>query len=141
MSLDTAKKIVEYAFKDKIDLVGEPYIYHLTRVADKLENKNEEIRTVAFLHDLLEDCPEWNKDVLKCFFYGSVVDAVVALTKVKGEDYKSYISRVHANRYATIVKIADLQDNMNITRLNELTEKDVKRLKKYLDAYKFLTSN
>ena len=137
--IETARKIVEHAFRDKKDLAGEPYLNHLLRVEEKLKNKNEEIRTVALLHDLLEDCPDWNKEVLKCFFWNSVVNAVDAITKRKGEKYEDYINRVQANRYATVVKIADLQDNMNITRLKEITEKDVARLKKYLGAYQFLT--
>ena len=137
--IETARKIVEYAFRDKKDLVGEPYLYHIQRVEQRLANKSEEIRTVALLHDLLEDCPDWNKEVLKCFFWNSVVNAVDAITKRKGEKYEDYINRVQANRYATVVKIADLQDNMNITRLKEITEKDVIRLKKYLSAYQFLT--
>lgn len=139
--IETAKKIIDHAFRDKSDLSGDPYVYHLIRVADKLNSKNEEIQTVALLHDLLEDCPDWNKEVLSCFFYSSVVNAVVVLTKGKNEKYEDYIVRVSANRYATIVKIADLQDNMNITRLKELKAKDVDRLKKYLSAYQYLTSH
>ena len=137
--IETARKIVEHAFKDKTDLAGKPYIGHLNRLEEKLKNKNEEIRTVALLHDLLEDCPDWNKEVLKCFFWSSIVNAVDAITKRKGEKYEDYINRVQANRYATVVKIADLQDNMNVTRLKEITDKDVVRLKKYLGAYQFLT--
>ncbi len=137
--IEIAEKIIEHAFRDKKDLAGQPYVYHLKRVADKLKSKNEEIRTVALLHDLLEDCPDWNKEVLKCFFRNSVVDAVDAITKRKGENYQDYIERVYANKYATIVKIADLQDNMKVTRLKELTDNDVERLRKYLSAYQFLT--
>lgn len=138
--IETARKIVEYAFRDKTDLAGEPYIGHLNRLEEKLKNKNEEIRTVALLHDLLEDCPDWNEEVLKCFFQNSVVTAVNAITKRRGEKYEDYISRVQANRCAIVVKIADLQDNMDITRLKEIKGKDVARLKKYLGAYQFLTT-
>ena len=134
-----ALKIVEYAFRDKKDLAGAPYIDHLKRVADKLKNKTEHIQIVALLHDLLEDCPEWNKHVLGCFFYKEIVDAVDAITKRKNEPYNDYINRVSSNSYATVVKIADLQDNMDMTRLKQITDKDVTRLKKYLAAYQFLT--
>ncbi|MGK0446525.1 MAG: (p)ppGpp synthase/HD superfamily hydrolase [Polaribacter sp.] len=139
--IEVARKIVEYAFRNKADLAGKPYMGHLNRLEEKLKNKNEEIRTVALLHDLLEDCPDWNKEVLKCFFWSSVVNAVDAMTKRKGEKYEDYINRVQSNRYATVVKIADLEDNMDITRLKELTDKDVVRLKKYLIGYHFLTGN
>jgi hypothetical protein len=33
----------------------------------------------------------------------------------------------------------DLEDNMDIRRLGEVTEKDLPRLNKYLRAYKYLT--
>jgi len=133
-----ALKIVEHAFRDKTDLAGEPYVKHLKRVEQRLSNRNEDIKIVALLHDLLEDCPEWNEQVLRTFFYQEIVDAVVVLTKLKGEAYEDYVMRVSENRYATIVKISDLQDNMNLTRLTTIKDKDVKRLRKYLTAYHYL---
>lgn len=137
--MELALKIVEYAFIDKKDLVGAPYIDHIKRVADRLKNKSKDIQTVALLHDLLEDCPEWNKKVLGCFFYEEIVDAVESITRRENEAYNNYINRVSLNRYATVVKIADLQDNMDMTRLKEITDKDIIRLKKYLSSYQFLT--
>ena len=134
-----ALKIVEHAFKDKVDLAGKPYIEHLKRVRRNLEGKNQDIRTIALLHDLLEDCPEWSEKVLSCFFYEEIVKSVVALTRVDTETYIDYIKRVSEDDCATIVKIADLEDNMDITRLSEITDKDVVRLKKYLKAHQFLT--
>lgn len=136
---DLALKIVRHAFEGKKDLAGEHYINHLKRVEDRLKSKNEEIKTIALLHDLLEDCPEWNEDVLRCFFPKLVVEAVVILTKVKDEDYQDYITRVSESGWATIVKIADLQDNMDVTRLKKLEDRDIKRLQKYIKAYQFLT--
>ena len=130
--------IIEHAFRDKTDLAGQPYIDHLKRVEKRVSNKNEDIKIIALLHDLLEDCPDWNEEVLRTFFYKEVVDAIVVLTKLKGEAYEDYIMRVSENRYATIVKVADLQDNMTLTRLTTIKDKDVKRLRKYLTAYHYL---
>lgn len=137
---ELAERIVEYSFINRKDLSEIPYILHIKRVRDKLKNKNEEIRVIALLHDLLEDCKEWNEDSLRCFFSKSIVDTVVILTKNKNEEYTDYIKRVSENGYATIVKIADLQDNMDVTRLKKLTDGGIKRLRKYIEAYQFLTN-
>lgn len=67
-----------------------------------------------------------------------VVDAVMSVTRNKCEDYFDFIRCCKANPIGRRVKIADLKDNMNITRLKELTEKDIERLKKYHKAYKML---
>lgn len=138
--IEIAEKIVEHAFRDKKDLAGKPYIDHLKRVRSNVAQLDNVYQSVALLHDLLEDCPEWNPEVLRCFFWNEIVEAVEVLTKDKKQDYESYIEKVGKNRFARRVKLADLKDNMDITRLTELTEKDFERLKKYQKAYHYLTS-
>jgi (p)ppGpp synthase/HD superfamily hydrolase len=136
-----ALQIVEKAFLDKKDKGGHPYINHLIDVHDKIFKVYPwefELRAVSLLHDLLEDCPEWTEDKLREEFNDNIVDSVVALTKVRGEKYDDYISRLMKNTMAKIVKLADLESNMDITRLNDLTEKDFERLKKYQKTYKKL---
>lgn len=59
--------------------------------------------------------------------------------KAGNENYDDFIERVRKNPLAAAVKINDLTDNMDIRRLPYLSDKDVKRLKKYLKAYKKLT--
>jgi (p)ppGpp synthase/HD superfamily hydrolase len=138
-----AIEIVEKEFKGKVDKGGNPYINHLWRVMERVKDftiyPKEKEETVALLHDLMEDIPEWNEDRLRKTFPTDVVDALVCLTKKSSESYDDYIERVLTNKMATIVKRADLEDNMDITRLNELTEKDFIRLKKYHKAYKLIT--
>lgn len=130
-----AQHIAEVSFEGKTDLAGRPYIEHIKRVAGKFSSLPT-ICSVALLHDLLEDCPEWNQNSLRVFFSKQIVDAVVALTKKKGQSYNDYIMQVKANSLAKEVKIADLRDNMDITRFErELTAKDMMRLKKYHAAY------
>lgn len=138
MSKELAYQIANRSFSNKKDLSGQPYFNHLTRVSNEFK-EHKELFQVAILHDLLEDCPEWNEDSLRCLFDKHIVDTIVILTKNKGEDYFDYINRINQNSWATRVKLEDLKDNMDITRLNELTEKDFKRLEKYLKAYKILT--
>lgn len=135
--IDIALVIVQKAFDGKTDKAGEPYIEHLKRVKDKCADRgiDHEVKTVALLHDLLEDCPEWNEKVLRTFFPDSVVDSVVSLTHKPGESYNDYISRVIKDEWACIVKKADLEDNMDVTRLKSLTKEDFERLKKYHGAY------
>lgn len=130
-----AKQIVKHAFKDKVDLVGGPYYNHLEAVASMLTDKSTYLQTAAYLHDLLEDCPEWTEGALHALFPDEVVGIVVTLTRRPQEPYKAYIERVGRCPQATVIKLADLHDNMDVTRLAVLTDKDVERLRKYLDAY------
>ena len=145
-TVELAEKIISEAFKDKKDKGGIPYVEHLYRVADKLNGEtqidqvDQDLQTVALLHDLLEDCPEWNCDSLRCLFHEEIVDAVLLLTKKQNQEYEKYIEALATDEYARRVKIADLEDNMDIRRLHSLGEKDFQRLQKYLKAYNFLTN-
>lgn len=136
-----ALQIIDAAFKDKTDLSGKPYVDHLHRVAS---NKNvgdyKPIKIAALLHDLLEDCSEWSEKSLSQLFDSSIVKTVVILTRSPEETYDEYIERLIKDYWATNIKIADLEDNLNLTRLNEITDRDVVRIKKYIKAYKTLTS-
>lgn len=141
--LEKAVEIITKEFKNKKDKAGKPYIDHLWRVKETVHNEiwgNYELETVALLHDLLEDCPNWNETKLLEIFPKSVVDSVVCLTHLKNESYQTYIDRVKTNEMAKIVKIADLKDNMDITRLKTLNDSDFIRLKKYHSSYMRLVS-
>lgn len=142
---ELALQIVTKVFAGKTDLAGEPYLNHIFRVAEGLKEKYkdhpfvDELETVALLHDLLEDCPEWKENHLRALFNTSVVNAVIKLTKSKFETYDHYIQCLSSNWMARAVKIADLQDNMDVSRLPELKEKDIIRLKKYHKSYVYLS--
>lgn len=136
--LDTAIQIVTEAFKDKKDKADKPYLGHLERVSSKLSNESEEVKTIAILHDILEVCPEWDKDKLLEFFPNRVVKAVECLTHKKGQSYEDYISQVMTNELSIIVKIEDLKDNMDFTRLDNIGSSDIIRLQKYHSAYRRL---
>lgn len=135
---EIAVKIIRKAFADKTDKAGKPYIDHLTRVANKVPDYGSpfhELKIIALLHDVLEDCPEWTEKALRTFFTDRIVDRVVILTKSKFEPYEDYIERVTKDNWACLVKKADLEDNMDLTRLPEITQKDIDRVKKYHKAY------
>ena len=136
----TAYKIAYEAFINKKDKAGEPYIGHLQRVALPFK-EDETLYTIALLHDLLEDCPEWTLERLARNFPLRVCSAIEALTRgIHGpESYEEFILRLSRNYDAISVKISDLKDNMDLTRLKRhLEPKDIDRTLKYHSAYIFL---
>lgn len=124
------------AHENQLDKAGKPYILHLLRVSDK--GKTDIEKVCGLLHDLIEDT-DWTFDRLKQEgFSEEIIDILECLTRKEDEDYTDFIGRLSQNPTAIKVKLNDLEDNMNIIRLSELTEKDVERLKKYLKAYHYL---
>lgn len=134
---EIAFMIIKHAFYAKRDKAGMPYINHLIRIWNRITGtlNSDSIKIVALLHDLLEDCPEWNEKSLRTFFPDCIVDTVVILTRRQNESYENYIERVIQDDWARIVKKEDLTDNMDLTRLPELTKKDIDRTIKYHKAY------
>jgi (p)ppGpp synthase/HD superfamily hydrolase len=128
-----ARSLAGRSFIDKVDKAGAPYHYHLQRVADRVHGT--EMKAVAWLHDILEDCPEIDEAYLRTVFPDNIVDAVVAITRKRGQSYADFIEQVCTDPMAMQVKLADLKDNMDITRLPFITKDDIDRLKKYHKAY------
>lgn len=125
-----ARAIAEAAHAGQVDKAGAPYFAHPDRVAAALGDPVA--RSVAYLHDVVEDCPGWTLARLaEEGMPADVIAAVDALTKRHGEDDEAYLARVLANALAVRVKIADLRDNMDLSRIAHPTRKDRKRLEKY----------
>ena len=119
------------------DKGGSDYIGHPIRVADRCSSSTAMV--VALLHDVMEDCDVTADDLLAEGFPKEVVKTVAILTRGDTETYNEYIQRLSKNKLAREVKLADLEDNMNVRRLNrELTEGDLSLLNRYIRAYKFL---
>lgn len=134
--LNDAIKLATMAHAGQVDKAGEPYILHPLRVM--LACNSEQERIVAVLHDVVEDSDYTLTDIA-CEFGSEIADALECLTKRKGERYADFIQRVRGNDLAVGVKIADLNDNMNMDRLPKpLTEADHLRYEKYRDAYRVL---
>lgn len=131
-----AYRLAEEAHKGQLDKGGKPYIEHPVRVAQMC--KSLEAKTVAMLHDVIEDTFLTEDDLYKAGFDEKIVQTVVDLTRKDGETYMDFIRRLSVNELAREVKIADLHDNMDVSRLNDIKENDVARLKKYLKAFKYL---
>ena len=136
--LDRAKEIARAAHEGQVDKAGKPYIEHPMRVMNMGKSMEEKI--AGILHDVVEDS-EWTFEMLeKEGIPKDVMDALRCVTKLsEDEDYDHFIAKVKTNPLAVKVKLNDLKDNMDITRLEEVTEKDVSRLNKYIRAYRQLT--
>jgi len=136
--LENAIAIAVEAHQGQKDKAGHPYILHPLRVMFRVETEDE--RTVAILHDVVEDHGDvWSVDKLRqSGFPQRILDALDCVTKRKGETYEQFVERSASNPIALRVKLADLEDNMDIRRLNEVTEKDRERLNRYLTAYRRL---
>lgn len=137
-TLERAISIAKKAHKGQTDKYGAPYILHPLRVMHL--GRTEEERIVGVLHDVVEDCPEWPLERLKQEgFTKRVIDAIGCLTKESDNaDYNLYLEGIRKNALAIRVKLNDLTDNMDVRRMDEFREKDVKRFNKYLHAYKLL---
>lgn len=115
------------------DKAGSPYIFHPLRVM--LGVLTEDERIVAVLHDVVEDCPKWNFDRLRSEgFSETVLSALDSVTKRKDEDYDAFILRAGANEIGRRVKLADLADNCDLSRIKKPSDRDYERVLKYRKA-------
>ena len=137
-TLQRAIEIATEAHQGQFDKAGRDYIGHPLRVMEM--GKTEEEKIVGVLHDVIEDTDWTFEKLAEEGFSDEVIAALRCITKIsENENYDDFIDRVKKNPLAVAVKINDLTDNMDIRRLPYLSDKDVKRLKKYLKAYKRLT--
>lgn len=127
--LQRAISLATEAHAGQVDKGGAPYIEHPLRVMRSLSDLEAQI--VGVLHDTVEDTDLTPARLRQEGFQEPVVQAVDALTKRLGEDYEAYLVRLMSNRLAVQVKIADMQDNMDLSRIPRPTEKDRARLQKY----------
>lgn len=126
------------AHTGQTDKAGKPYILHPLRVMQHLETETEQI--VGVLHDVVEDSEYTFEDLENCGFPNEAIAAIKLVTKQPGVDYQAYLANIKSNSIARNVKLADLQDNMNLQRLQTITEKDLQRQAKYKKAVDFLSN-
>lgn len=128
--------IIAYnAHQNQFDKANIPYIYHPIHIAEQMDTELECI--VALLHDVVEDTDITLNDLEK-EFPQEVIDLLKILTHDKKIDYIEYIEKVKTNPIATKIKIADLKHNSDITRLENITTTDLKRIEKYKKALEIL---
>jgi|SRR5579862_5430279 len=134
--LEKAIAIAVEAHKGQKDRYGAPYVLHPIRVMLRLRTPIEQM--VGVLHDVVEDT-DWSfEDLGREGFPQPVIEALRAVTKVEGEEYDDFVRRSARIPLARRVKLADLQDNMDLGRMPEITDKDLPRLQRYLKAWRFL---
>ena len=136
VEFEKAEKLAREAHQGQKDKSGANYIGHPLRVSARC--KNPKAKIAGLLHDTIEDTyvtPQLLKDM---GFDDEMVEAVLALSRHADETYAEFIVRASQNEIAKEVKIADLEDNMDVRRLLDITDTDVIRLRKYLHSWRYL---
>ena len=140
-NLERAIEIAVLAHKGQTDKGGKPYILHPLRVMMALHSETEKI--VGVLHDVVEDS-DWTFEALENEgFTSEVIEALKSVTKNDDEHgtdegYFRFVERAKLNPIGLRVKIADLQDNMDVSRLPEVDEKTNQRIGKYKRSLEIL---
>jgi (p)ppGpp synthase/HD superfamily hydrolase len=137
MNLERAIQIAVEAHAGAKDRGGKAYILHPISVMMRCETNEEKI--VAILHDVVEDT-DWTFEALREEgFTDTIIEALKTVTKhSEDEDYDEFVQRSLKNEIGRKVKIADLRENLDVTRIGELTDKDLERINKYKRALKTL---
>ncbi len=138
-TLEEAIALAVKVHQGQVDKYGRPYILHPLRVMFRLESEVEQI--VGILHDVVEDSEVTFDDLRRMGYSEEIIEALDGVTKRDDEEqaYEKFVARSQQNPIARRVKLADLEDNMDIRRLtSDLTEKDFERLKRYRRAWEQL---
>jgi len=146
--------LVNKYFKDKNDAGGHDYISHLFSVEEGIEKEAnfyvvdpssslgifyKKAMIVGLLHDILEDTDCTEEELREIGCDDEMIDAIKSVTRKKEEQYYfDFIERVKKNDIGRLVKIHDLENNMDIKRLNKFGDYEMKRLKKYWYSWKYL---
>lgn len=128
-TLERAIQIAALAHQGQKDKAGHPYILHPLRIMLKMDTLEQMM--IAVLHDVVEDSTWTLNHLREEGFPPAVIEGVDALTRRPGETYQSYIERIKQHPFVIPVKLGDLEDNMNMLRLKQLSANDLERLKKY----------
>ena len=132
-----AYEIAKKAHKGQVDKAGVDYINHPLTVASKCQSEDE--RIVALLHDVVEDTDVTLEDLSKVFDK-HIIDAIDAITHREGVSYEDYLLNLKKNELALQVKLKDIENNMDLSRIKNPTQKDYDRLEKYRFALNVLNS-
>ena len=131
-----AMKLCYDAHKDQVDKSGLPYVFHPIHLAEQMEN--EETTIVALLHDVIEDSNYTIADLEAMGFSERILTALKLLTHEKDVPYMEYIAKLKEDPIARTVKLADLAHNSDLSRLDEVDEKAIRRATKYAKAIQLL---
>lgn len=135
-NLEDAILLATQAHQGQVDKVGEIYILHPLRVMFSVQGEAE--RIVAILHDVVEDTDYTFDDLREMGYSETIIEALDCVTRRDDETYMEFVERAKPNPIARQVKLADIEDNMDIRRLTEITDRDVDRMHRYLKAWLYL---
>jgi (p)ppGpp synthase/HD superfamily hydrolase len=155
LNLQRAIEIAVEAHKGQLDKAGNLYVLHPIRVMMSLDTEDEKI--VGVLHDVVEDCEGWTWDRLRSEgFSEKIINALQSVSKRPDEEvefsrlketgsedavrqhYFAFVRRAAANEIGRKVKVADIKDNLDISRINTLSNEDMIRLRRYEEALNIL---
>lgn len=131
-TLERAIAIAAEGHAGQVDKAGNPYVLHPIRVMLRLRTNEE--RMAGVLHDVVEDCGWSIEDLRSEGFSDAVLRAVDAVTRREGETYDEFVARAAADPIGRRVKLADLEDNCDLSRISHPVEKDFARIEKYRRA-------
>jgi len=131
-TLERAIAIAATAHAGQVDKGGAPYILHPLKVMLRMNSLEE--RIVAVLHDVVEDCGISLDDLRKEGFSEAVLSAMESVTKVPGESYEDFVERAAQNPIGRVVKLADLEENSDLSRIASPSWEDLERVEKYRRA-------
>ncbi|QTD35538.1 HD domain-containing protein [Pseudomonas fluorescens] len=131
-TLERAIAIATTAHAGQVDKGGAPYILHPLKVMLRMSSLEE--RIVAVLHDVVEDCGISLEDLRKEGFSEDVLSAIESVTKVPGESYEDFVERAAQNPIGRVVKLADLEENSDLSRIASPSWEDLERIEKYRRA-------
>jgi (p)ppGpp synthase/HD superfamily hydrolase len=139
-TLERAIVIAAEAHAGITDKGGAPYILHPLRMMMDLTSADE--RIVAVLHDVCEDCPGWTFERLRGEgFSEEILTALDSVTKREGETYEEFALRAAVNPIGRRVKLADLRDNSDLSRITNPSIKDHQRIAKYARAIELIRNS
>ncbi|WP_447789976.1 MULTISPECIES: HD domain-containing protein [Pseudomonas] len=137
-TLERAIAIAAAAHEGQVDKGGAPYILHPLKVMLRVNTLEE--RIVAVLHDVVEDCGISFDDLRNEGFSETVLMAIASVTKVPDESYEEFVERAAQNPIGRVVKLADLEENSDLSRIAQPSWEDLERVEKYRRAMGVLRS-
>ncbi len=137
-TLEYAIAIAALAHEGQFDKAGRPYIFHPLKVMLRLSALEEQI--TAVLHDVVEDTGVTMEQLRNWGFSESVLSALESVTKKEDEDYEAFVLRAAANPIGKNVKLADLEENSDLSRISAPSQKDFQRIEKYRRAIELIRS-
>ena len=135
-TLEDAIALAAQAHRGQVDKSGQPYILHPLRVM--LRCRTDAQRIAAVLHDVVEDTGRTLGDLRDLGYPADILAALDCLTKRAGEPYEAFVERAAADPIARVVKLADVEDNLDLRRLPGVSDRDVDRLARYVRAWRRL---